>query len=57
MPQLNMINISWNISDVITFPGNDSTGINYKLYAYLQDNAGNITKSQNINVNIKHTYI
>ena len=52
-----MVNISWNISDVITFPGNDSTGINYKLYAYLQDNAGNITKSQNINVNIKHIYM
>jgi len=53
----NMINISWNISDVITFPGNHTTGINYKLYAYLQDNAGNITKSQNINVNIKHIYM
>lgn len=53
----NMINISWNMSDVITFPGNHTTGINYKLNAYLQDNAGNITKSQNINVNIKHIYM
>lgn len=53
----NMINVSWNLSSVVNFPGEDSLGQNYTLYAYLQDVAGNIVKSQNINVNVKHVYM
>ncbi|HQL13880.1 MAG TPA: hypothetical protein PLN88_07515, partial [Candidatus Cloacimonadota bacterium] len=53
----NLINVSWNLSSVANFPGEDSLGQNYTLYAYLQDVAGNIVKSQNINVNVKHVYM
>ncbi len=48
--------VSWDNSNLVTFPGSIA-GITYKLYDYIQDNAGNITKSQEQNVIIENRYI
>lgn len=44
--------VQWNISN-FDFPGNAS----YILNAYIQDNAGNIVKSSDVNVQITDTFI
>jgi hypothetical protein len=52
----NLMNLSWNTSNIATFPGAVTTGTPYKVYAYFMDNAGNIVKSQEVNVKIEHRY-
>ncbi|MBM4398744.1 MAG: choice-of-anchor J domain-containing protein, partial [Candidatus Cloacimonetes bacterium] len=52
----NVISLNWDTSNLLTFPGSDP-GITYKLYAYIQDNAGNIVKSQERNIILENRYI
>lgn len=51
----NLMNLSWNTSNITTFPGS-TAGTVYKVYAYFRDNAGNIVKSQEVNIKIEHRY-
>ncbi|MDY0150699.1 MAG: hypothetical protein RBS43_00325, partial [Candidatus Cloacimonas sp.] len=53
----NVMSLSWNTSSITDFPGAVTAGTPYKLYAYFQDNAGNIVKSQEVNVKIEHRYV
>jgi hypothetical protein len=52
----NTVNVSWDTSNLVTFPGSVA-GITYKLYGYIQDISGNITKSLERTVVIENKYI
>ncbi|MDI3503680.1 MAG: large repetitive protein, partial [Candidatus Cloacimonadota bacterium] len=54
-----IVNVTLDLGDEYDTPfiGAADPGVDYELYAYVQDNAGNITKSDVVALNIQHQFM